>query len=129
MIKTIFVEPEQFYLVDEFCDSEGIPKLNPNFSKVVAAIDVDTEKVVGLIAAQMVLHTEPIWINEAYRSQGIWREMAEMFEGYMSHMAEIGAIAGLYTQPTNDESRAIAKKMGFYESENPLYIKLYNKEA
>lgn len=125
MIKTMFIEPDQFYLVDEFTDSENISRLNPAFSRVVAAVDTESGKVVGIMVVQMVLHAEPIWIKEEYQGRGIWREMAETMDGYLMEMAAQGIVAGVYTQPTRPETKAICEKMGYYEAEHPLYVKLY----
>ena len=118
-----FLEPEAFYLVDAFCQRQGIPLLDPKFSKVVAAIDLDSGEVVGIVAAQMVLHAEAIWVDEASRGGRIWLDMAEMMDSYLMVM---GA-AGVYNQPTNPTAEKLAEKMGYVKSDKPLYVKSYTK--
>lgn len=124
-VKVKFLEPEEFYLADQFCDAQGIPRLDPNWSKVIAAIDVEKGVVVGIMAAQMVIHAEPIWIDEAYREQGLWREMADMMDGYLVMVG----VAGVYNQPTHPEAEHLCVAMGMTRCEHPLYLKRYDLKA
>lgn len=126
--RVVFLEPEQWYLLDSFCDREGIPRLDPAWARVVAAIDLDSTQIVGIMTLQLVAHAEPIWISQAYQGNGLWREMADTLNGYLQEMANQGALKGIYTQPTSEETRAICRKMGFYEAENPLFIKEYQPQ-
>ena len=129
MIQTTFIDPDQFYLVDDFCDSEGMLRLNPHTSRVVASIDTEIGKVVGIMVLQLVAHAEPIWIKEDYQGKGIWRDMADMMDGYLYQMAEQGVLGGVYTQPTRDETKVLCEKMGYYEAKHPLYVKMYNTNS
>ena len=124
-VKVQVIEPDAFYLVDSFCDQEGIPRLDPNWSRVIAGIDTKLEKVVGIMVLQLVAHAEPIWIEEAYRGNGLWKEMADMADGYFQEMADNGILKGVYTQPTSEESVHIAKAMGMEECEFPLFVKKF----
>jgi len=118
-----FLDPSEYPLIDRFFDEEGVPRLDPAWSKVVAAFDTSIGQVVGIMVLQLVAHAEPIIIDPAYRGEGIWRPMAEMMDGY----AEFVCIPGLYTQPTNPAAHAICEKMGFEEREYPLFCKIYDK--
>lgn len=118
-----FLNPDEYSLIDRFFDDEKVPRLDPVWSKVVAAFDTTTDQVVGIMVLQLVAHAEPIIIDPVYRGEGIWRPMAEMMDGY----AEFVCIPGLYTQPTGEAAKAICRKMGFEEREHPLWCKLYSQ--
>ena len=124
-VKVQFIEPDQFYLVDDFCTREGIPLMDPRWARVVAGIDLTQERIVGIMVLQLVAHAEPIWIEEGYQGNGLWKEMALTLDGYLQEMANQGVVQGIYTQPTRDETKAICEKMGMYESEHPLWLKKY----
>lgn len=120
------LDPEQFYLLEEFCESENIPTPNPDFSKVVAAIDQDTGKVVGIVVAQMQAHTEPIWVKKEYQGDGIWEEMADAMEGYLDMLAYgSGAQIAVYNQPTNAAAERICRMRGYTKCDKPLWTKVY----
>jgi len=121
-IKIKFLGPDEYYLIDHFFDEEKVPRLDPNFSKVVAAIDTAKGRVVGIMCLQLVAHAEPIIIDAEYRQQGVWWDMAQMMNGYVSSMG----LPGLYTQPTHDAARHMCEKIGFVEVEHPLYVKIYD---
>lgn len=118
------IEDEQFYLVDDFCDREGIPRMNPQFARVIAGIDIEKGKVVGIIALQLVAHAEPIWVEKEYQGEGLWRRMGSYLDGYLKEMASQGAVYAIYTQPTRKGVEEICKQFGFYQAEHPLYLKI-----
>lgn len=124
-IKVDFIEPDLWYLVDAFCDREGIGRINPGFARVVAAIDLQAERIVGILTLQLVAHAEPIVITESHRGNGLWKEMASMMDGYLQTMADEGALQGVYNQPTHPEAQHLCEVMGFQECEFPLYVKKY----
>lgn len=120
------LDPEQYYLLEEFCNEEGIPILNPEWSKVVVAIDETTNKIVGIVVCQMQAHMEPMWIKKEYQGKGIWEEMAEVIEGYLDVLAfSQGAQIGVYNQPTNAAAERICRMKGYEKSDKPLYVKIY----
>ena len=113
-------------MLDEFCEQESIPVPNCEFSKVVAAIDQNTDKVVGIVAAQMQIHTEPMWIKKEYQGKQLWNEMSEVLEGYLDALAFTqGVRIGAYNQPTNAAAERICRMKGYEKSDKPLYIKVY----
>jgi len=121
-----FLDPEQYYLLEEFCEQENIPMLNPEWSKVVAAIDLDTQKVVGIMVAQMQVHVEPIWIKEGYRDGKLSTEMADSLDGYLDGLAVASGIPiGVWANPTNPAAIKICRVRGFQPCENPVYTKTY----
>lgn len=113
------LKPHEYHLIDHFFDREGVPRLDPNFSKVVVAIDGD--KVAGIMAAQMVLHVEPIIIEPEYRKQGIWKPMTEMLDGYL----QATGVPGVYAQPLHPSTIHMCETLGFKEMENKLFLKVY----
>lgn len=120
-------DPELYYLIDEFCDERGIPRLNPEWSKVVVAIDTTTGKVIGITGAQMIVHTEPMIIDEKYQGKGLWEQMSEAMEGYLDFLAfSSGFPIGVYNQPTNAAAERICRLRGYEKSDKPLYFKLYD---
>lgn len=121
------LDPEQYYLLDEFCDEKGIPRLSPEWSKCVVAIDTGLGRVVGLIATQMLIHTEPIIINKEYQGKGLWEQMSEAMEGYLEFLAfSSGFPIGVYNQPTNAAAERICRMRGYEKSDKPLYYKIYD---
>lgn len=123
------LDPEQYYLLEEFCEAEDIPMLNPAFSKVVAALDLDTEKVVGIVVTQMQAHTEPIWIKREYQGGKLWEEMVDVMEGYLDNLALVsGTPIGVWNNPTNAAAERICKLRGYTKSDKPLYTKVYTGE-
>lgn len=120
-------DPELYYLIDEFCDEKDIPRLNPEWSKCVVAIDTKTEKVVGLVAVQMMTHTEPMIIDPQYQGKGLWEQMSEAMEGYLDMLAgSSGFPIGVYNQPTNAAAERICRLRGYEKSDKPLYYKIYD---
>lgn len=123
------LDPEQYFLLEEFCTTEGIPMLDPEWSKVVAAIDLDTEKIVGIVVAQTQIHLEPIWIKKEYQGNGLWEEMADRLEGYIDGIAfTSGSSIAVWNQPTNAAAERICRMRGYTKSEKPLYTKVYDGE-
>lgn len=120
-LRTRVLEREEFYLVEPLLAPDA-PPIDPEFSRIIATIDLDSEKVVGMVVLQLVLHTEPIIIDPAYRGQGIWRELGEFVDGYLT---EIGT-SGAYTQPLSPTTEAICEKLGYIKSNYPLWVKTYH---
>lgn len=121
------LDPEQYYLLEEFCANEKIPMLSPEWSKVVAAIDTETEKVVGIVVCQMQLHMEPIWIEKKYQGKGIWEMMADAMEGYLEMLAYgSGEVVSVWNQPTNPAAERICRLRGYVKGERPLWYKTYD---
>lgn len=120
------LDPEQYYLLEEFCEREGIPMLKPDWSKVVAAIDMDSGKIVGIVVAQMQIHTEPICISKEYQGKGLVELMTDSMEGYLDMLAGgSGVDIGVYNQPTNAAAERICRMRGYQKSDKPLYVKVY----
>lgn len=95
---------------------------DPLFSKVLVALD--GEKIAGIMVAQMALHVEPIIIEKEYRGTGVWKEMAEMLDGYLSGTG----IAGAYAQPVHASTKHMCEALGFTEMEHSLYLKIYRSD-
>jgi len=120
------LDPELYYLLEEFCNEQKIPMLNPEWSKVVAAVDSETGKVVGIVVCQMQLHMEPIWIEKKYQGKGIWEMMADAMEGYMEALAwSSGEKISVWNQPTNAAAERICRMRGYMKSDRPLWYKVY----
>ena len=116
-----FLQPEEFHKTASFFEGQAVPPLDPQWAKVIAAINDDGE-VVGIMCLQLVAHAEPIMIRKDYRGQDLWRQMAEMLDGYLWAVG----IPGIYTQPTNATAEALTAKMGFSKAEFPLWVKTYD---
>jgi hypothetical protein len=118
-----FLEPHEMHLIAPLFEKEEAPLPDPNFSKVLVAMDGD--KVAGLMVAQMVLHVEPIIIEREYRGTGVWREMAEMLDGYLETCGMMGA----YAQPVHESTKHMCEQMGYVEMQHPLFLKIYNSNV
>jgi hypothetical protein len=117
-----FLEPEEYGKIAHLFTEEQAAMPDPQFSKVLVALD--GEHVVGIMVAQMALHVEPIIIEKDYRGTGVWKEMAEMLDGYLSGTG----IAGAYAQPVHPSTKHMTEQMGFVEMENALWLKVYDPE-
>ncbi len=115
-----FLDPDEYWRIAPLFETEAAPVPDPNFSKVLVALD--GEKVAGLMVAQMVLHVEPIIIEREYRGTGVWRDMAEMMDGYLETCGMVGA----YAQPVHESTKHMCEAMGYVEMEHPLYLKIYD---
>ena len=121
------LEPDEFFILDAFCESENLPTLKPEWSKVVAAIDTKSEKVVGIVVCQMQIHTEPIWIQKEYQGKGLWELMVDAMELYLETRAwGSGEKVGVWNQPTNAAAERICRLRGYVQGERPLWYKVYD---
>lgn len=116
-----FLAPDEYWRIAPLFEAEAAPLPDPNFSKVLVALD--GEKVAGLMVAQMVLHVEPIIIEREYRGTGVWRDMAEMMDGYLEACGMMGA----YAQPVHESTKHMCEALGYIEMQHPLYLKIYDK--
>lgn len=124
------LDPEQYYLLEEFCETEGIPMLSPEWSKVVATIDKNSEKIVGIVVSQLQMHTEPIVIKKEYQGKGLVELMTEAMEGYLDMLAGASGVdIGVYNQPTNAAAERICRMRGYTKSDKPLYVKVYKGDG
>ena len=124
------LEQDEFDRLIEFCEEENIPMLNPEWAKVVALIDVDLDKVVGIVVCQMQIHNEPIWIKKEYQNGQRWKDMADVMEGYLDMLALTSGVSiGVYNQPTNAAAERICRMRGYEKSDKPLYTKIYRGEG
>ncbi len=124
-IVTKFLDPEQFYLIEPYFADEGVPCPDPNFSRVLAAIDTDAGLVVGIMCLQLVAHLEPLIVHPDYRGKGIAKTLAQEIDGYVTGVG----LPGGYCQPVNEKSQDIARKTGFEPVEHQLYLKIYDPEV
>jgi hypothetical protein len=125
IVKTL--DPEQYYLLEEFCKEEGIEAPSPEFSWVEAAIDTNTGKIVGIVVTQMLIHTEPIWIKKEYQGKGLKEVLMDKMEGRLDASAiSLGKPIHVYNQPTNAAAERICKQRGYTKCEIPLYTKIYS---
>lgn len=124
------LDPDDFWMLDDFCLEEGIPIVSAEWSKVVALIDTDTGKVVGIVCSQLQIHNEPIWIKKEYQDGEVWKEMADVMEGYLDMLAlASGASIAVYNQPTNAAAERICRLRGYEKCDKPLYTKIYTGEG
>lgn len=118
-----FLEPHEFWRIAPLFEAEGAPLPDPNYGRVVVAMD--GLKVVGVIVAQMVLHVEPIIVDKEYRGRGVWQGMAEMMDGYLSAVG----VAGAYAQPVHESTKHMCEQMGYKEMEHSLWLKIYRPDV
>lgn len=122
MIRYKVLDPEQYYLLDRFYEGAAIPRPDPTFSRVFAAIDESIGQIIGFITLQLVAHAEPIYIDPAYREMGVWSTLCAMLDANA-----IGSgLVGIYTQPTTPKTKHMCESFGFHEMEHPLFCKIYD---
>lgn len=121
-IVTKFLEPEDFTLLEPYFSAEGVPVPEPAYSRVLAAIDLDKGEIVGIVCLQLVAHVEPLIVHPEYRRRGIGRMLAEEIDGYITGVG----LPGVYCQPVNEKSQAIARETGYEPVEHQLYLKIYD---
>jgi hypothetical protein len=124
------LDPEQYYLLEEFCEREKIPMLNPEWSKVVAAIDTEKEEIVGIVVAQMQIHCEPVWVQKEHQGKGLVKQMTTILEGYLDMLAySSGVNIAVWNQPTNAAAERICRMAGYERSDKSLWTKIYTGDG
>jgi hypothetical protein len=124
------LDPEQYYLLEEFCQREGIDAPSPEFSWVVAAIDTEIGKIVGIVVAQMLIHCEPIWLQKDVQGKGLKEKMMDMLELKLDEASVLKNVPiHTYVEPTNPAAEKICKKRGFVQSERKFWTKFYTGES
>ncbi len=122
------LEPSEWYLLEEFCAKEGIRAPSPDFGWVVAGIE--DGRIVGVVVAQMQIHTEPIWIEKEYQGKGLKEQMMDLMEMKIDEASVTkGQTIHVYAEPTNAASEKICKRRGFVKSERCFYTKVYGGES
>ena len=123
------LDPEQYYLLEEFCKDEGIECPSPDFSWIGAAIDLDKGKVVGIVVTQMLIHTEPLWIKKEYQGRGLKEKLMDAMELRIDEASALkGVPIHVYAEPTNPASEKICRQRGFTQSERKFWTKIYTGE-
>lgn len=119
--------PNEYHLAEEFCQKEGIECPHPEFSYIVAAIDEG--RVVGIVVTQMLIHTEPIWIQKEYQGRGIKEKLMDLMEDRIDESAiMIGKPVHVYAEPTNVAAEKICRIRGFTQSARKFWTKIYSGE-
>ena len=123
------LDPEQYYLLEKFCEEEGIDAPSPEFSWVKAAIDVDEGEIVGIVVTQMLIHTEPIWIKKEHQGRGLKERLMDAMELRIDEASILkGVPIHVYAEPTNAASEKICRQRGFTQSERKFWTKIYTGE-
>lgn len=125
-IQVRMLDPEQWYLLEDYCQRNELPIPLPDWAQVFAAIDVDLGKIVGMVCIQMLTHTEPIMVDKEFQGKGIVEILTKEAEGYLEMMAfKGGRPIQVYNQPTNAAAERICRMHGYSKAEHPLYVKIY----
>lgn len=128
MIYTKMLEPDEYHLLHDFCAAENLPVPDPSGSKVVVAIDEATQEVIGIVVAQVQVHTEPIWIKREYQDGKLWKELTGHMEYYLDMWALNNGPFDAWNQPTNAAAERICRLLGYEKCDRPLYVKQYRGE-
>lgn len=67
------LEGHEFPKLESLFADNGVALPNPDFSEIIVA--EDQNEIVGFLVAQLVLHTEPVWIKPEHRGKGLWRDL------------------------------------------------------
>lgn len=120
------LDPEQWYLVEDYCKANDLPVPLTEWAQVFGAIDVDLGKLVGMVCIQMLTHTEPIMVDKEYQGKGVVDVLTKEAEGFLEMIAHnTGKPIQVYNQPTNAAAERICRTHGYSKAEHPLYVKIY----
>lgn len=113
-----WLKGEELAAVESTIAERGWMSLNPATSRVVAA--EENSKLIGFFVFQVVPHTGPIYVNEAYRGHGVAERMTEMMIEFLRSVNCRGFIA----LPENKHSEALCKSYGLVKLDYPVYMSI-----
>lgn len=83
-------------------------KIDPAKQLLTAAVaELSDKTIVGMLGFELIPHSGPLFVSEAYRGNGIGVKLYEVIEAELNKTPG----TGYYTFPSNDISIAIAKKL------------------
>ena len=115
-----WLEPNEYPLLDFYFAEEKVPRVDPNFSRVLAAFSPAGD-LVGFLCLQLVAHAEPIFVKPEHRRSGVASFLTQAMDSY----ADTLGLAGLYTQPTNEAAEKLVELVGFTKLPHPIWLKTY----
>ena len=99
--------------------SGGLP--NPEYWRIVVAIDEESRQIVGFTCLYTAVHFEPIWIDPAHRNQpnlfrGLWQVSKQILDEHGVQMIFAVVPDALPHQ------KALVEHVGFVPAPGQLYV-------
>ena len=85
-IKYGLLLPEYWHLLQPIFDEFKAKMPNSEFASIAVAM-TDEGKVAGMLVLQMVMHSEPLYINPEYRDRVNFRKLVELIEDELKDVA------------------------------------------
>ena len=113
VVNTRWLQSDEYDKLKGLWDSDKwIP--GTDHSHVVVA-ENDEGKVIGFWAVQVLIHTEPVWLDKAYKGQGITNRLWDMVK-------ELVGDRNLFAATADSHIERCLKWMGF-KNKGTLYMK------
>ena len=103
--------------IDAIIKRSGWIPINDHVAKILVAIDAGS--VVGFHVLQMFPHAEPLWVDPAYRGEGVAEELADRM---LEFLDSIGA-RGFMVIADSPHAEKLCKERGMKRVTSPVYIK------
>lgn len=100
-----FLRPEEWHLLDHVWGDEQI---HPTPDQYLAAVAMDEGKVVALQCIGLIPHGGPLWVDEKYRGQALWKPVNQLLEMVLSKIPG----SGYYMLPSNRRAERVCEKLG-----------------
>jgi hypothetical protein len=111
--------PEHWHLLQPIFDEFKAKMPLPGFASIAVAMTQDGE-VAGMLVLQMVMHSEPLYINPDYRDKVNFKRLVEVIEDELKDVAP----TTYYAFTNNPTVEKMALKVGM----NLLDMKVFSKE-
>lgn len=115
-----WLDGDSVHEIDPILASRGLPSLNPETTRILAAYDGD--KLVGFLVLQLFPHMEPLYVDPSYRGNGA--EIANKLIDDMFAFAEICQIRGFMCVADSPHAEKLCRERGLIKLADPVYIKV-----
>ena len=108
------LNPGEYEMLLPHFNDRAAPLPHPQLSQIAGMFH--GQQLVGFLCFQLLPHVEPLWIDEAYRDNGLWRQMAEMIKPFTEPLTS-------FIVADDASVEHMAKEYGFEIVEKPVYVK------
>jgi hypothetical protein len=119
--------------------SKDWKRLQPIFEKLnaylpsdftsAAAVALNQEgEIVGLNMLQLVLHCEPLWVDQRYSGRVNFLRLFEMLETFAKFKTKSLVAPGYLLVAPNEKIEKMAQLAGFHKLEGTVWVKQFTQE-
>jgi GNAT superfamily N-acetyltransferase len=112
------MDQARWMAIEEILASRGWMSLNRNTTMVRLA--TEEGRIIGFLCLQLIPHTEPLYVDKAYRASGVAERLAE---DMVKWLAESGA-RGFMLVADSPHAEKLAERYGMVKVDSPVYMTL-----